>query len=1059
MGDRPAIKWVIKEYEPRDAEGLAETLNSFDPLWPGGFTGGVPFTVEHIRLWHENDRSLGTFIAVADGKPVGYCSLHPLWTGENAAYVGLLGLHPDYLGQGLGKALLLKCVERTCQVGRERLDLHTWSGNERAVPLYKKTGFFWVPETWVYMQNYIPLILEAFPDFFANADWYGCFQRDLTMAPDDVVEDGVGLYPYRWEKDGRRLTVWIDRAARGMCGFETDDVLVRCSVEGGRVIGGLPALVRWTLINKSDEPLPVTLVARGSEKAKLEKEMTLSLVGQAQLEAPLTTAPDFSSDWRDEHTATVTTTLFLGERTFTLKAGVVGQTAIEVKTEPTFLSCLPRRSQRVHLRLRNHLTERVRAHINIAADPGLSCDPTSAQVELQAEGLAGLPLILTAEEAGAHTLRVQPILTDREEPSRFKPMELKALAPPIGGVAGYLKGEQAVLENENLRVILNSKGGRLKVVHKASGRGMVEQSLTVGPPFWPSDMEWRKFPLRLEKEAGRLRATVSMSTDTFPGLTIERSVILSASPLIAIRHTFINSSSEPLKVQLALAHSSGPWQQGEVALPLQEGLVVERWPGFPDWRDPASQRAEGFAEGWFSLTRFAQTVGFLWSEAERILFGEWEQPNFTLKPLTIPAQGHLTAPEFYLYAGPGGWQEVREAWRRLLAPQAEAQYPYPQPSFQVRTGPQPLVLMDGQGAGSLEITSFHSRRLEVDLEVDAPEGWSVEVEDTRFPQVYRGQSAQAPIRVRAPSHGPSIAQAPVRIQTPAWEGDFPITLLSLGSRGEVKLSEIEREGQQVIEVDNGWMRFAVAPTFRGTVIALEQGGINHLWSSFPTPRSWCWARPWYGGLGPSIWGGEGYLVFFDSKTQIEESFDYQLLPPGSVTLGPSEVPWAGVRVQSELQHRDLRGLKLELDYLTVGQSNLLAVVSRLINPTTAPFRVSYRLDAALRLGGSVEDVRLHRSQGPASRRLINQSWEYPSGDWAAVESSSAGLWAVMVNGTPGCQVQALDMAQYGAHLGNTFCGLLPPESTAEMVTFLALTHDSEQARLYAALKDMARQFD
>ena len=881
----------------------------------------------------------------------------------------------------------------------------------------------------------------------------------------------VGVYPYRWEKDGRHLTVWIDRAARGICGFETDELLVRCGVEGGRVIGGLPARVKWTLVNKGGDPLPVTLVAKGSEKAKLEKKMTLSLTGRAHLEAELTTEPDFSSDWKDKHTAAVTTTLFLGERAFTLKAGVVGRPAVEVEIEPAPPSCLPGRPQPVHLRLRNNLSEKVRAQIGITTDPGLNCDLTSAQVELPAKGLAGLPLALTTEEAGVHTLQVQPTLLHREERLALKPTELKVLAPPIGGVAGYLRGEQALLENESLRVTVSGKeGGKLKVTHKASGRQMVEQSLTVGPPFWPSDMEWKTFPLRLEEEAGRLKATVSMTTDAFSGLTIERSVTLSASPLICLRHTLVNSSSEPLEVQLLLAHNSGPWQMGEIALPLREGLIVERRPGFPDWHDPASQRAEGFIEEWASLTRFSQTVGFLWADAERVQFGEWNWPHFTLKPLIIPAQGHLTAPDFYLYAGPGGWQSVREAWRRLLAPRAEAQHPQPHPSFQIRTVPQPLVLMDGQGTGSLEITSFHSRPLEVDLEVDGPGEWSVEVDRIHFPQVRRGQSVQGAICVHALNSEPSIAQACARIQTPAWEGDFPITLLSLGScqgvgdcgalagdhRGSPLLTEVECEGQQVIQVDNGWMRFVVAPQFRGTVIALEHQGENHLWSSFPTPGSWCWARPWYGGLGPLIRGGGGHLYFFGTETQVEECFDHQLLAPGSVTLGPSEVPWTGVRVRSGLQHRGLRGLELELDYLTVGQSNVLAVVSRIINPTTAPFRVSYRLDAALRLGGSAEDARLHCSHGPASKQLVNQSWDYPSGDWAAVESPSAGLWVAMANGTRGCQVQALNMAQYGAHVGNTFRGLLPPESRTEVITFLVLTHSPQQARLYAALGDMAR---
>jgi len=1066
MNETSDITWTIKEYEPADAEGLAEMWNACDPLWPGGFTGGVPFTAERIRQWHEQDRYLGVFIAVMDGRPVGYCSLSSFWSDEHAAYVGLLGLHPDYLGQGLGKALLLKCVERTCRLGRKRLDLHTWPGNGRAVPLYKKTGFFWVPETWVYMQNYIPLILREFPDYFTDdlsspaPDWYRHFRRELSMAPDDVVEDGVGLYPYRWEKDGRHLTVWIDRAARGMCGFETDEVLVRCAVEGGQVTGGFPARVRWTLVNKRDDPLPMTLVARGSERARLSKEMTLALVGQAQLEAELVAESDFASDWKDEHTPVVTTTLFLGERTFTLKAGVVGQPPVTVETEPSPLSCLPGRPQPIYLRLRSQLSEPVEAQIGIATEPGLRCDPTVAQVDLPAGGWAGLPLTLTAERPGVHTLRVQPALSRPEGPLTPKPTELKVVAPAIGGATGYVKDGQAMLENEGLRVTLSGKeGGKLSVVHKATGRRMVEQSLAVGPPFWPSDMRWRTFPLRMEREPEGLGATVTMTTEAFPGLIIERSVALSASSLIAIRHTLINSSSRPLSMQLLLAHNMGPWRQGEFAFPLREGLVIDRWPGFPDWYDPADQRADAFAEEWLSFTHLAQTVGLIWAEAERIAFGDWEgaRPSLLLSTLTVPAHGHLVAPDLYLYTGPGDWRAVREARRRLLAPRADAQPPQPRPSFQVHTAPQPLALLDGQGSGSLELISFHSRRLEVDLEVDAPEGWSMEMGAAHFPQIYRGHPARTPIRVHARHTEPGIGQATAHVRTPAWEGDFPIPLLSLGTRQGVRLAEAERGGQRVIEVDNGWMRFVVAPAFRGAVIELWRKGANHLWSSFPTPGSWGWARPWYGGLGPHMRGGGKHLGFFGPEDQIEESFEAQLLTPGRASLGPPDVPWAGVRVRSELTHRDLRGLELELDYLTVGRSNLLAVVSRLINPTTTPFRVSYRVEAALRLGGSVEDARLHRCDGPASKRLVSQSWDAPSDDWAAVESPSAGLWAVMVNGSPCCQIQALDMAQYGAHVGNVFEGLLPPGSTREVLTFLALAHDPQQARRYAALREMGRQ--
>ena len=51
MSKEPGLERIIKEYEPTDAQGVAEMWNACDPLWPDGFTAGVPFTAERIRLW------------------------------------------------------------------------------------------------------------------------------------------------------------------------------------------------------------------------------------------------------------------------------------------------------------------------------------------------------------------------------------------------------------------------------------------------------------------------------------------------------------------------------------------------------------------------------------------------------------------------------------------------------------------------------------------------------------------------------------------------------------------------------------------------------------------------------------------------------------------------------------------------------------------------------------------------------------------------------------------------------------------------------------------------
>ena len=64
-----------------------------------------------------------------------------------------------------------------------------------------------------------------------------------------------------------------------------------------------------------------------------------------------------------------------------------------------------------------------------------------------------------------------------------------------------------------------------------------------------------------------------------------------------------------------------------------------------------------------------------------------------------------------------------------------------------------------------------------------------------------------------------------------------------------------------------------------------------------------------------------------------ETWDYSLLP----AVRGAQLPWAGVRVGSTLQRQRVRGLRLEMDYLTLSRSNVAAIVTRVINLTAAPF--------------------------------------------------------------------------------------------------------------------------
>src|SRR5438067_929814 len=175
----------ITEYAPEDAEALARCWREGNQAWPGGGPGGGLATAAGVRAALADYETLTMILAWAPDygtdrqSVVGYCWLTPYGPRPETGYVHVLGVHQDHHGQGYGRDLLKAALARSVALGHKQLNLHTWAGNQKAVPLYKRSGYFWAPETTVLMENHLPTIFRL-PDarrFFAEADWYRDFRR------------------------------------------------------------------------------------------------------------------------------------------------------------------------------------------------------------------------------------------------------------------------------------------------------------------------------------------------------------------------------------------------------------------------------------------------------------------------------------------------------------------------------------------------------------------------------------------------------------------------------------------------------------------------------------------------------------------------------------------------------------------------------------------------------------------------------------------------------------------------------------------------------------------
>ncbi|RID82963.1 ribosomal-protein-alanine N-acetyltransferase [Peribacillus asahii] len=79
------------------------------------------------------------YLVIEDnGKVVGYCGS---WIVLDESHITNIAILPEYRGQKLGEALLLKMIEISISKGVVRMTLEVRVSNEVAISLYEKLGF------------------------------------------------------------------------------------------------------------------------------------------------------------------------------------------------------------------------------------------------------------------------------------------------------------------------------------------------------------------------------------------------------------------------------------------------------------------------------------------------------------------------------------------------------------------------------------------------------------------------------------------------------------------------------------------------------------------------------------------------------------------------------------------------------------------------------------------------------------------------------------------------------------------------------------------------------
>lgn len=940
--------------------------------------------------------------------------------------------------------LLREMIRRVTELGYRQVTLHTWAGNMKAVPLYKKTGFNWVPETEVFMRNFLPGILQMglVQELLGDRDWYECMEREIVVAPDDLLWHGMKVYRYQFRNGERSLTLYFDEAGEGLTGIETDTFSASSYLACEEAPAGQSYDVGWEIVSKSGKSLDVVLLAEGETGLNLRAQQRLTVQDRATLvhsvEIPVETRPT-----PEGYTARrIRSTLVIDGATFTLETGVkvVRPVEIEVVRENGHV-LIPGRTTRVPVRLRSRLDHELTGTMALVATASLSCAYNVQPFVLPAKGWTQVLFDVTGLETGV----VETLLT--LEAAHSSPLKIERVVAFHVAYNGECLGsidpveETASLEGQGVRALFKRRGGSVSL-STGSGTACLElPAATLGPPFPGEELRPELFDVAVQAGATGDRLVITGRPHNMPGLELERTLSIIGDGLVRLDHSVVNltGNSRSTKVRIR------SWSElnGDVTLPLQEGIVRQTLQGLQSrsWGgDDLFPARAVLGENWVANEEDGSVGGLLFSgspDQNR----EWTQMiHLTYDLSDIGPYQRVQVPTLYAVVASGSWERVRSEWKSRVqtpaAPHEEA--PEVHGVLEIELGPT-LFAAESQEV-KLSVKNRRTSSLSGKLTLAGDNvtiGDNFDFDGFELVGVNHETPFEGSVVVSLPA--PRSAQVvTVGLESHPVPETRKRGLVRLGEAGSVEVRE-EQGGH--IRVDNGWLSFEVVPEYLGSMISLERGGVNHLRSGYPELRPFRWANPWHGGLHP-------FLGWMADVRLTRELFTGAALE----VVGTDGIVWRGVRVCCTPKHKDLSWMRVEADYLTTAGSNVLALVTRCVNLSGAAMQTPAPLGigAWFQVGGTYQNAVVHAEH--EGERQIRRRGKFShgslSGRWKAVENPEIGQIALMIAGSKQSSAILEDFDTDGAHLALRQPVSLQPNETKEYLGWLVLGKSASEIDAY-----------
>ncbi|RSK49724.1 GNAT family N-acetyltransferase [Bacillus canaveralius] len=960
----------IVEYHEGLAAGIAKMWNMSRDSW-GGDTRVT--TAAQVIQKEANSGNIALYLAVEGEEVIGYCGLSEYKEDVGSLYIPLLNVCPDYHGNKIGKMLVLRALEKTIELGWPRLDLYTWPGNTKAVPLYKKCGFFWEDRDDVtHLMNFIPGILTTplLTPWFNGLDWYESSDRLIEVKPDGLKKDGFTLYEYSWKKEAVR--VQFEKTGRGMCLIETNDFLLELKLAEHETIEQQPYQYEIHFINKSAEAMTLKVSGAGNERLEYSIDAELLVEEKAVITEMLTVHPGEEPSVWSTHPY-ISLNVSVNDQHAELRLGVKPKQPAQIKAK--YLANLSFLNQKTEilLEVESNLKEAATFIISIPKHDLVELEQHVIEIDLQMDERQTIRVPFTILQYGFF----DPVLAVKVVKNDGMVLDFEQkISAAFKGFGEKFGGES----KEHWHIFngpaqLNVRKRDLLVT--AGKTEKIKQPFAffapkLGKPFSnelskkkPEEVEWLH-------DHQSITITLKLLSAEMEGISLTLMMKLYAEGLLE-KWVEVENKGSQRHENVALLHSVYH-EMKKVYFPLDDKIVVFSERKQIEFGD---LNGELLSENWFFSDLYEASFGFAWNEDDKASPEGWQfQVEQSLGALDVQEQ--ITSKPLLLSFGAfHDWKEFRQFARGYKGLEPKEALPE-----QTLTLPgENVVVPRTESEIDIELKSYRTNYLDgiMELELNGRKADVVSVD--------AGAEQTSVTRAISISEARPLSIVSGKYTGNAVASELGAILLRHGTPDRITVTE-EGEPLRSLVVSNRCIEIKAAREFYPGIYSLSVNGNEWLDTSFPHLQAKGWWNPWGGGM----------------KSVPEQLNTFSLLKEHLAVehvdiSDRCKNQWSGIALTTTVkEHSDWKGVIFTQYYLMLPDVPVLASFVEVME-TGGKVLTGEEWNTDLFLGGSpLSEIVCHDNQPGIFKKYqagIEEQWlQLDSGAFMSQEGKAEKLYVV-----------------------------------------------------------------